>query len=288
MNLRFSITICFLKYRKKLKFSLIPTLIVTVTQMSTMAKTQNLPTPIYYGISYYDETMDMVRFQLEPYVISTVEELFWMLNNKYKSIVDGFLPGDNVITQRNESLGVIRRFSKKTSELKPDEIDEVKAAINKYNSCYPRWFFTFSNEKPNDLPRFTKEVNGKNINYNEMYANFVTSSHFIDRDGLLLKLIMYCACKSLPGFDGESGFEEYSKRIIGFAIQRTLVAEVSKKHIDYRFFTEGYCVRIWFDNKITENDMKEITQKFKKTFISIYCSSLRSPNIILRSCGFFK
>jgi len=241
-----------------------------------------LPQQMFFGMSFSDPDTKQIRFLLEHNVIKTLNELFWLLSTKYKNIIDGSIHKEGKSKDKYESLKIISKLSD-TTALNETQINEIKKAISIYNNCFPRWFFIFGKEKPNDLPRAVKKNSaGKDVYYNEMYANFVASNNFISINGLLMKIIIYSACRCFPGL------ESYSHRIIGMASQRTLVATNTRNGIDYRYFREGFCVRFWFDHDITEDEMMKISNLFKKNFISCYSATLINPDIELISCGIFR
>jgi hypothetical protein len=244
-----------------------------------------LPSKMYFGFSYRDE--EKVTHMKINSICLNLEGLFYVLKTNINDIMFSTLNNkkdpDRNKRLINESVKTINELSRHTSYLQKNEIETAKDAVSDYNKCFPRWLFYFGDDEPKDMPKITTMNSfGKEICYNEMFANFTECDDFSSTNGMLPKLIAYCACKCIPGI------EEYSKRIIGVGVQKTWVAENNGRKTDYRFFQEGYCVRIWFDRDITSRDMANIVELFKKNFMTIYCSKLPKTNISLKTCGFFE
>jgi len=244
-----------------------------------------LPSKMYFGFSYRDD--EKVTHMKISNICLDLEGLFYIIRMNmndimYSTLNDKKDPGKNkrII---NEAVQTINTLSRHTSHLEKDQIENAKDAVSKYNKCFPRWLFYFGDDEPKDMPKLTT-INsfGKEICYNEMFANFVETDDFSSLNGMLPRLVAYCACRCLPGM------EEYSKRIIGVGIQKTWVAENNGRKTDYRFFQEGYCIRIWFDKNIKSSDMAKIVELFRRNFLTIYCSKLSKPNISLKTCGYYE
>ena len=236
-----------------------------------------LPRKLSIGVVIDTDTSSKNNWLFEN--IESIEELFWVMKNNHNKIINSMV--SNVSKNiYSEIINTITKYSQQTSRLSKEQIAEVKGAVKKYNNCYPKWVFSFTGESELRYTKINEE--GKEISYNEMFANFVFTNDFGDINGLLTKVILYASAGDFPGIE-----TAYVKRINGIAIQRTWVADekLRGRGLDYRFFREGFRVRFFFDKHITKEDITYMINAFSKNFISQYCSNLEKPDIELRVCG---